>query len=127
MAGYDPKGKRARSTKPSANGAVPMDAMLNATGEHAAVKVDPTPTPPEGLELSDLETASLPPTASREAKRNTEDSERVVVDPDDVEPVDLRAAADPTDPTPPEAPLPPDELPVSSTPEDELPSAPARR
>ncbi|MGB2745096.1 MAG: hypothetical protein WBC28_11595, partial [Candidatus Microthrix parvicella] len=105
MAGYDPKGKRARSTDPGRGGAVPMDAMLNATGEHAAVKVDPTPTPPEGVDVSDLESASLPPKASREGKRNTESTETVQVSPTDVEPVDQAAAADPTDPTPPEAPL----------------------
>lgn len=130
MAGYDPKGKRARSTDPGRGGAVPMDAMLNATGEHAAVKVDPTPTPPEGVDVSDLESASLPPKASREGKRNTESTETVQVSPTDVEPVDQAAAADPTDPTPPEAPLlgdsetSPGDASVEST---DLPSAPARR
>lgn len=117
MAGYDPKGKRAKSAKPADDGSVPMDAMLNATGEHTTVKVDPNPTPPEGIDLSDLESTTLPPAAKREGKRNTESSEVVVVDPTEVEPVDVEAATDPGDPTPPEAPLP----------DDELPSAPARR
>ena len=124
MAGYDPKGKRARSAKPTGGSTVPIDAMLNATGEHAIASVDPTPTPPEGVSIVDLDAASLPPEASREGRRNTEDNEAVVVDPVDVEPIDQAAADDPDDPTPPEAPLPlADDLPVA----DDLPSAPERR
>jgi hypothetical protein len=130
MAGYDPKGKRARSAKPAGDSTVPIDAMLNATGEHAVTNVDPTPTPPDGVSLVDFEAATLPPEASREGKRNTEDTEAVVVDPVDVEPIDQAAADDPEDPTPPEAPLPLedvlpaiDDLPI----EDGLPSAPKRR
>lgn len=106
MAGYDPKGKRARSAKPAGDSTVPIDAMLNATGEHAVTNVDPTPTPPDGVSLVDFEAATLPPEASREGKRNTEDTEAVVVDPVDVEPIDQAAADDPEDPTPPEAPSP---------------------
>ena len=124
MAGYDPKGKRARSAKPSGGSTVPIDALLKATGEHAITSVDPTPTPPEGVSLVDLEAAQLPPEASREGKRNTEDTDVVVVDPAEIEPIDQAAADDPEDPTPPEAPLAAaDDLPI----EDDLPSAPKRR
>ncbi len=118
MAGYDPKGKRARSAKPTEGSTVPIDAMLNATGEHAVTSVSPTPTPPEGVSLVDLEAAPLPPEATREGKRNTEDTDAVVLDPADVEPIDQAAADDPEDPTPPETPLPL---------ADDLPSAPVRR
>lgn len=130
MAGYDPKGKRARSAKPSGGSTVPIDALLNATGEHAVTSVDPTPTPPEGVSLVDLEAAQLPPEASREGKRNTEDTDVVVVDPAEIEPIDQAAADDPEDPTPPEAPLPAaDDLPPVDDPaiDDDLPSAPKRR
>lgn len=124
MAGYNPKGKRARSSESSGGSGMPIDAILNATGEHAAATVDPTPTPPDGVEVADFEATTLPPEASREGKRNTEDTEAVVVDPVEVEPVDQLAVADPEDPTPPEAPLPlADDLPSG----DDLPSAPTRR
>lgn len=124
MAAYDPKGKRVRSSEPAGGSTVPIDAMLNATGEHPVASVDPTPTPPEGISLVDLESATLPPEATREGKRNTEDTEAVVVDPAEVEPVDALAAADPEDPTPPEAPLPRSDELLGG---DDLPSAPERR
>lgn len=140
MAGYNPKGNRARSSEPGTGAAVPIDAMLNATGEHAAATLDPTPTPPEGVEITDLDAASLPPEASRQGKRNTEDTDAVVVDPVEVEPVDQAAADDPQDPTPHETPLPQgDEPPLAGDPsasdlftgdssvEDDLPAVPARR
>ena len=123
MAGYDPKGKRARSAKPAGGSTVPIDALLKATGEHAVTSVDPTPTPPEGVSLVDLEAAQLPPEASSEGKRNTEDTDVVVVDPAEIEAIDQAAADDPEDPTPPEAPLPA----AADLPIDDLPSAPKRR
>jgi hypothetical protein len=118
MAGYDPKGKRARSNEATAEGDTQVDAILNATGEHAAVRVEPTPTPPEGVAVTAIADDELPDAANRDGKRHTEDTPAVVAEEVAVEPLDESAVADPDDPTPPEAPLPDDEA---------LPTAPERR